>query len=39
MVEAVEQDAEAVEAEVDQPGMQALEAGGDLFDSVVHAAA
>ena len=39
MVEASEQNAEAVEAEVDQPGVQALEAGGDLFDSVVHAAA
>jgi hypothetical protein len=39
MVEAVEQSAEAVEAEVDQPGMQTLEAGSDLFDSVVHAAA
>ena len=39
MVEAVEQNVKAVKAEVDQPGIQALEAGGDLFDSVVHAAA
>ena len=39
MAEAGEQNAEAVKAEVDQPGMQALEAGSDLFDSVVHAAA
>ncbi len=39
MVEAVQQGAESVEAEVDQPGMQSLKAGGDLFNGVVHAAA
>ena len=39
MVQAAQQGVQPVEAEVDQPGMQALEAGGDFFDDVVHAAA
>jgi hypothetical protein len=39
VVQAAEQDAQPVEAEVDQSGMQALESSGDFFDDVVHAAA
>jgi hypothetical protein len=39
MAEIGKQGLEAVEAEVDQPGVQAFEAGGNLFDGIAHAAA
>src|SRR5271166_2287637 len=39
MSQAGEQAAQTTEAEVDQPRMQSLEAGGDLVDRVRHAAA
>jgi hypothetical protein len=39
MPQAGQQIAQAVQAEVDQPRMQSLEAGGDLVDGVCHAAA
>ncbi len=39
MSQAGQQVAQAVQAEVDQPRMQSLEAGGDLVDGVCHAAA
>ena len=39
MTQPPQQHPKPVETEVDQPGMQPLKTGGDLFDGVVHAAA
>jgi hypothetical protein len=39
VIEPIQQGAQTVQAEVNEPGMQPLEAGRDLFDTLVHAAA
>jgi hypothetical protein len=39
MIQAFKQCAKAIEAEVDHPGVKPREAGGNLFDNLVHAAA
>jgi hypothetical protein len=39
MIQPIQQRAQPIQAEVDEPRMQPLEAGCNLFDTLAHAAA